>query len=495
MIIWNIYRKVYHRKLDTVRVKEWDIYGSKRIGIIDTSLIVYAPPTALSYTITSAPPDTLITYDTTSIPDSTYAFVDSSSVTDTTVSSRIIATTASSIILPLSFDSSTTQYYEGQKQYELTNHLGNVLVTVSDKKLAVDTTTILNVAQYYMPEIINSEDFYPFGFEEPGRTYRILRDSLYRYGFNTQEKDNEIYGTGNAYTADFWEYDSRIVKRWNRDPVNKEWESPYAVFANNPIWFTDFNGADTGVKYGGAESANDVFSNIQNPKQGDKYTVYAGLTAEADGASIYEDVQTKVYHAGNAYGEAGWYSEDDYEYINRDWANGQVLPAQGFWSGLWSGQRTWSDGYAVDDNGYLTGQKLSIGVIDCPVGPGELEQLGREGEYLIYNGLKTTASGEELPYIGKALGVLENRYTASEMAEGGYRVFAGLEKIPNNGIALGVEQLVMELNGWEGKAANAVKPVLSNINNATIKDIYIKAGKAWLEKNVPDWQKLYKLKK
>jgi hypothetical protein len=67
----------------------------------------------------------------------------------------------------------------------------------------------------------------------------------YRYGMNTQEKDNEIYGEGNSYTAEYWQYDARLGRRWNVDPVVKVHESPYATFANNPVWFVDPNGADT----------------------------------------------------------------------------------------------------------------------------------------------------------------------------------------------------------------------------------------------------------
>lgn len=67
----------------------------------------------------------------------------------------------------------------------------------------------------------------------------------YRYGFQGQEKDDEIKGDGNSYTAQFWQYDHRVSRRWEKDPVVKLHESPYAVFANNPIWFRDRNGADT----------------------------------------------------------------------------------------------------------------------------------------------------------------------------------------------------------------------------------------------------------
>ena len=66
----------------------------------------------------------------------------------------------------------------------------------------------------------------------------------YRFGFQGQERDDEISGKGNSYTADFWQYDSRLARRWNIDPILKEHESPYASFANNPIYFNDPDGKD-----------------------------------------------------------------------------------------------------------------------------------------------------------------------------------------------------------------------------------------------------------
>ena len=64
----------------------------------------------------------------------------------------------------------------------------------------------------------------------------------YRFGFNTQEKDDEVYGAGNLNTAMFWEYDTRIGRRWNTDPRPNKSISPYATFANNPISLCDVNG-------------------------------------------------------------------------------------------------------------------------------------------------------------------------------------------------------------------------------------------------------------
>lgn len=69
------------------------------------------------------------------------------------------------------------------------------------------------------------------------------------FGFNGQEKDNEVSGAGNSYTAEFWQYDSRLGRRWNVDPIFKVWESPYACFNNNPIAKIDPSGQN-------AENAN-----------------------------------------------------------------------------------------------------------------------------------------------------------------------------------------------------------------------------------------------
>jgi len=59
---------------------------------------------------------------------------------------------------------------------------------------------------------------------------------------NTQEKDNEIYGEGNSYSAEYWQYDARLGRRWNVDPRPNPSISTYATFANNPLFFSDPNG-------------------------------------------------------------------------------------------------------------------------------------------------------------------------------------------------------------------------------------------------------------
>ncbi len=75
----------------------------------------------------------------------------------------------------------------------------------------------------------------------PGRGYQ---PEDYRFGFSGQEKDDEINGSGNLNTAMYWEYDTRLVRRWNVDPLAHltPWYSPYSTFGNNPILNIDEEG-------------------------------------------------------------------------------------------------------------------------------------------------------------------------------------------------------------------------------------------------------------
>ena len=87
-------------------------------------------------------------------------------------------------------------------------------------------------------------DYYPGGMPMPGRQFS---SQSYSYGFNTQMKTDEIAGTGNHTTAKFWEYDTRLLSRWNRDPRPNPSLSDYVCNANNPIWNRDVLGDTTAI--------------------------------------------------------------------------------------------------------------------------------------------------------------------------------------------------------------------------------------------------------
>jgi len=92
--------------------------------------------------------------------------------------------------------------------------------------------------------VLTANDYYAFGSVMVGREFVEDTVAGYRYGFNGQENVDEISGSGNHNTALFWEYDTRIGRRWNADPVVKPWESSYACLYNNPIRVIDPYGDD-----------------------------------------------------------------------------------------------------------------------------------------------------------------------------------------------------------------------------------------------------------
>ncbi|HEX8548378.1 MAG TPA: hypothetical protein VF691_15565, partial [Cytophagaceae bacterium] len=131
-----------------------------------------------------------------------------------------------------------------KRQYEMVNNLGSVLLIAFDRKIALDTNSD-GLIDIHQVDIASARDYSSFGAQLYGRGF--VSDA-YRYGgAGGQEEDSEIYGEGNSYTAEYWQYDPRLGRRWNIDPVNFEWQSTYAAFNNNPIYFTDPTGL-TGEK-------------------------------------------------------------------------------------------------------------------------------------------------------------------------------------------------------------------------------------------------------
>jgi YD repeat-containing protein len=127
-------------------------------------------------------------------------------------------------------------FTRGNKFFELSNHLGNVLVTISDRKVATDANAD-GLVDYYSADVITANDYYPFGMLMAGRKYTATTMAKYRYSINGQEKETEL--NENITTAQYWEYDSRTGRRWNVDPIIKENESGYFCFSGNPIALVD----------------------------------------------------------------------------------------------------------------------------------------------------------------------------------------------------------------------------------------------------------------
>ncbi|HET9056051.1 MAG TPA: RHS repeat-associated core domain-containing protein [Chitinophagaceae bacterium] len=129
----------------------------------------------------------------------------------------------------------------GSRVYELPNHLQNVMVTVSDKKIGVDENGD-GIVDYYVADVVSAQDYYPFGQLQPGRQYGILG----RYGFNGKENDNEVKGEGNQQNYGMRIYDPRLGRFLSVDPLTQSypWYTPYQFAGNMPIWAVDLDGLE-----------------------------------------------------------------------------------------------------------------------------------------------------------------------------------------------------------------------------------------------------------
>jgi RHS repeat-associated protein len=133
-------------------------------------------------------------------------------------------------------------FARGNKFFELSNHLGNVLVTVSDRKIG--QSPVNNLYTSFTADVVSATDYAPFGMAMPDRTFTRAGGTAYRYGFNGMEKDNELKGEGLSYTTEYRAYDPRLGRWFSIDPKTKmqPWESPYAAMNNSPIWRNDPKG-------------------------------------------------------------------------------------------------------------------------------------------------------------------------------------------------------------------------------------------------------------
>jgi RHS repeat-associated protein len=142
----------------------------------------------------------------------------------------------------------------GYKQYELTNHLGNVLATITDRKLpeTQDGKTT------YTADVVTAQDYYPFGMMMSGRMHS---STDYKYGFNGKENDNEVKGTGNQQDYGFRIYDPRLGKFLSMDPINKKFPyyTPYQFAGNKSIQAIDLDGLEEWIRTDYFNSSNQLY--------------------------------------------------------------------------------------------------------------------------------------------------------------------------------------------------------------------------------------------
>ncbi|MCT3810124.1 RHS repeat-associated core domain-containing protein, partial [Elizabethkingia anophelis] len=158
----------------------------------------------------------------------------------------------------LQFVPTSEGYYDVVKNkyiYNYTDHLGNVRLSYTKGASGG-------------AEIIEENNYYPFGLKHQGYNTASLANSAYQYKYNGKE----LQETG------MYDYGARMympeLGRWGVvDPLAEKMtrHSPYNYAFNNPIRFIDPDGRDVletalGTSYTGAD-AQAVFRSLQNSKR------------------------------------------------------------------------------------------------------------------------------------------------------------------------------------------------------------------------------------
>ncbi len=84
----------------------------------------------------------------------------------------------------------------------------------------------------------------PFGSAITDMQYVNDTNRSYRYGFNGEEKENNIDGEGVSYDLGERFYDSRLGRMFRGDPLELSypWQSTYVYCSNSPIRVIDYKG-------------------------------------------------------------------------------------------------------------------------------------------------------------------------------------------------------------------------------------------------------------
>ncbi|MEB3801657.1 hypothetical protein INQ45_11510 [Flavobacterium columnare] len=117
--------------------------------------------------------------------------------------------------------------------------------------------------------------YYPFGSLIPNR---YGSSSSYRYGFQGQEKDDELKGEGNSLNYTFRMHDPRVGRFFARDPLEGKYPylTPYQFSSNQPIHASELEGKESSNELNAGAKINYHLGG------GFSASLYAGLFAKGN---------------------------------------------------------------------------------------------------------------------------------------------------------------------------------------------------------------------
>ncbi|GAA4454298.1 hypothetical protein GCM10023092_16120 [Rurimicrobium arvi] len=220
---------VYGTAGDTISLGEHHIYGSSRVGVQRYDSLQLA--NLLNLSDAGAVRSTLMSR----VPWYSYAYADVISSSKKQEYDGTINTYSGVL--------NNTRNL-GRRYYELTDHLGNVLATVLDRKTGVKVGEAPTLYDHWSADLASVTDYYPGGMMMPGRN---LEWDWSRMGSQSQQKDDEIYGKGNTYAFKYRMEDARINRFFSSDPLHEKYpyNSDYAFSENRLIDAVEFEGLES----------------------------------------------------------------------------------------------------------------------------------------------------------------------------------------------------------------------------------------------------------
>jgi RHS repeat-associated protein len=196
-----------------------------------------------------------------------------------------------------------TEYeVSGNRTYELTDHRGNVMAEISDKRIQHSSDDIK--LDDYQADVVSARDYYTFGSGMPARSF----GSSGRFGFNGKEDDKESAWQDYGMRM----YDGRLGRFLSVDPITGNYPelSSFQFASNSPISGIDLDGLEY-IHYNVFLNKNQIF--IKRSISEDFRNMSSSQVKKIHG--IYSDVFYKTF--SQSFGPEGrgikytYYKEND----------------------------------------------------------------------------------------------------------------------------------------------------------------------------------------
>jgi|GEM_PF-4168856 len=158
-------------------------------------------------------------------------------------------------------DNGIYTFESGNDNYILGDANGNTKLTIRDTRTQVPDPANPLLVLYYKA-VVSTATFH----SSYGANAKTYNGGFEQANFNGQRKSLEI--GADAQTAEFWEYNGDVGRRWNVDPIPKHFLSNYSVFGGNPLLYSDPSGAD----FFKDKKGNIVWNN-HHGKEGSKFKI------------------------------------------------------------------------------------------------------------------------------------------------------------------------------------------------------------------------------